>query len=135
MSVNDTREIGTLECHLSSMLCGHRLNSPEVIVDSACVVQTSGYLFERKSDSAEDLKSRRHAQLGASARNTQYVDRMRGSVDLVFVSEATSVQRSRVASARFSRNRDSHHTIFFRERKKRLPLGMNAGVSAAGYKG
>jgi len=51
MLVNDREEIGTLECHLSSMLCGYQLISPKVVVDSAGVAQTFPYLFERKSDS------------------------------------------------------------------------------------
>jgi hypothetical protein len=112
LSVNDTREIGTLGCHLSPQLYGHRLNNPKVVVDSACVAKTSGYLFERKSDSVEYLKSHRYAQLGVSARNTQYVDQMRGSVDLVFVSEAILTDRGRAAPAGSSRDLDFHRTTF-----------------------
>ncbi|MEO5968727.1 MAG: hypothetical protein ABIQ95_02265, partial [Bdellovibrionia bacterium] len=51
MLVNDREVIDTGECRLSFPLCGHRLISPKVVVDSACVAQTFSYPFERKSDS------------------------------------------------------------------------------------
>jgi hypothetical protein len=129
LSVNDRGEIGTLECHPSSKLCGHRLNNPKVVVDSASVVQTFSYLSEGRSNSVEDLRSHGYAHLGVSARNTQYVERMRRNVDLVFISGATLADRSRVASARSSRDRDSLHTHF--KKGRGFLSGMNTGVSAA----
>jgi hypothetical protein len=129
LSVNDTREIRYHGISPQSHALRTPVKSLKVVMGGACVVQTSGYLFERKSDSAEDLKSRRYALLGVSARNTQYVERMRVSVDLVFISEANSLQRSRVASARSSRDRDSLHTTL--KKGRGFLSGMNTGVSAA----
>jgi len=97
MLVNDREEIGTLECHLSSMLCGHRLISPKVVVDSAGVAQTFSYLFERKSDS---LRTFEH-------KDTHYLTSQQGlfmaKAYLAVILEATLMEWSRAALPRSSR--------------------------------
>ena len=88
MLVNDREEIGTLGRHLNPMLCGHRLISPKVVVDSACVTQTFSYLFERKSDSLRTFERR----------DTHYMASQHGpfkaKVYLTVVSGAISLERS-----------------------------------------
>jgi hypothetical protein len=120
--VNDREEIDTGECRPSFPLCGHRLISPKVVLDSACVAQTFSYPFEGKSDSLRAFKRR----------DTHYLESQQGllkaKADLAVISEATSVQRSCVASAQSRRDWDSHHTNL----KKGLGflLGLKAKVSA-----
>jgi hypothetical protein len=120
LSVTDTREIGTLGYRLSPRLCGRQLNNPKVVMDSTCVAQTSRNLFERKSDFAEDFNSRKYARLGVSARNTQCVYRIRGSVDLGFTSGTILIQRSRAALPRPSRSWGSLRTTLKKGRGSSL---------------
>jgi hypothetical protein len=144
LSVNDTREIDTGECHLtgpslgqcspldcrsvrlmphsSFPLCGHRLNNPKVVVDSACVVKPL------------DICSRGSRTLWKTLEvtDTHYLASQQGlfkaKAYLAVILEAKSTERSSAASAWSSRDRDSHRTNF--KKGTRLFLAINGEVSA-----
>ena len=121
MLVNDREEIDTGECRPSSPLCGYRLISPKVVVDSACIAQTFSYPFEGRSDSLRTFK-RRDTHYLASQRGILYISiRFWGKPDSLVC----------VAPGRSSRDRNSRPRTFLKTKKgKWLFLGMNAGVSA-----
>ena len=119
MLVNDREEIDTGEYRPSSPLCGHRLNGPKVVVDSACVAQTFSYHFEGRTDSLRTFKRI----------DTHYLASQQG---ILFISIrywgkliSTGAVRLRLGLAETG---ILNRTQF--KKGKWLPLGLNAGVSA-----